>query len=698
MRSSRRNEGHVAGRARARRARAVAGLCFAAASFGLTACSPSPETLETLGRLQATLAELEQRRTRIEDSNQIKRLQRAYGYYVDEGLWDQVAELFTANGSVEIGLDGVYVGKERVREYLYALGGGKSGLSPGELNEHLQVMPVVTVAPDGKTAKVRARAVILAGKLGESAVWGEGPYENEYVKEDGVWKLNRVHWFQSMMVPYEGGWQSNEDVNGAKYVSDKLPPDRPPSVEYGTWPDVYLPPFHFANPVTGPDAGRAAVPPPAPVPAEDVRSLRALAAEAAVLSQQVRLLEDENAIENLQRIYGFYTDKQLWTQAADLFADDGTIEVGGHGVYVGKDRVLAYLRHLGPEFPQEGRLFDRMQLQPIVHVAPDGRTAKARWHMFSQEAVHGEYGRWGLGVYENEYVKQDGVWKIQSLHEYTRMYTPYTEGWAETGLQLEGPFADLPPDRGPSGRYTTYPDVVEVPFHYENPVVGPPVYDETAADHAAAAARSVDELGSTVAELEHRIGLLEDADQIERLNRVYGYYLARNQWDDFADLFARDGEIEIAMRGVYVGPASVRRSMSLYGEPGVQRGILHNHMQYQPVIHVADDGLTAKLRSRAFSIVGQFGVYSFWMGGVYENRFVKEDGIWKIQRDQVFNTYFVRRYADGWKNLAPRPPPGVSETNPPDKPPTHPFEMYPSAFLPPFHYPNPVTGATVTWP
>jgi hypothetical protein len=47
--------------------------------------------------------------------------------------------------------------------------------------------------------------------------------------------------------------------------------------------------------------------------------------------------------------------------------------------------------------------------------------------------------------------------------------------------------------------------------------------------------------------------------------------------------------------------------------------------------------------------------------------------------------------------VQPRPPPGITESNPPDAPPTHPFEMYPKPFLPPFHYPNPVTGATVAW-
>jgi hypothetical protein len=40
----------------------------------------------------------------------------------------------------------------------------------------------------------------------------------------------------------------------------------------------------------------------------------------------------------------------------------------------------------------------------------------------------------------------------------------------------------------------------------------------------------------------------------------------------------------------------------------------------------------------------------------------------------------------------------MSQTVPPDKLPTIPFEVYPSAFLPPFHYANPVTGQRVEWP
>jgi hypothetical protein len=217
----------------------------------LAACSSGPNPEETARRaaLSERVAQLEQRKSLIEDANAIERLQHAYGYYVDRGLWDEAANLFADDGTIEIALDGVYVGKQRVREYLYALGRGRSGLQAGELNEHLQVMPVITVAPDGQTAKARWRAIALTGRYGGEAFWGEGPYENEYVKDGGVWKIKTLHWYQALYVPYEKGWQTEPDPTGGKHVSATLPPDRPPSVEYKTWPDTYVPPFSFPNPV-----------------------------------------------------------------------------------------------------------------------------------------------------------------------------------------------------------------------------------------------------------------------------------------------------------------------------------------------------------------------------------------------------------------------------------------------------------------
>jgi hypothetical protein len=237
--------------------------CLFISSFSLLiACSGSdePQIQESVASadndqftevaaLRSQLAALQNRADRIRSSNDIKRLQRVYGYYVDEAMWDEVLDLFSEDASIEIALDGVYQGKTRIREYLYRLGGGQQGLSEGQLNEHLQLMPVVTLAEDGMTAQGRWRAIIMAGQFGESAAWGEGPYENEYVKEDGVWKISKLHWYQTIMVPYEGGWADNADINGGKYVSAEFPPDEPTSVEYEPWPATFLPPFHFPNPV-----------------------------------------------------------------------------------------------------------------------------------------------------------------------------------------------------------------------------------------------------------------------------------------------------------------------------------------------------------------------------------------------------------------------------------------------------------------
>jgi hypothetical protein len=227
------------------------GMALGLAGCGGGASSNAPSAQARIAALAQQVAQLEAQVAHVQDVSALKRLQRAYGYYLDAAQWDQMADLFAADGSIEIGLDGVYVGQERVREYLHTLGGGHVGLRQGELNEHIILQPVIDVAPDGQTAKGRWRAVIMAGQYRQSAVWGEGPYENEYVKQDGVWKIKTLHWYQTYMVPYAGGWAHNKDLNGGIFVSKQLPPDKPPTERYPTWPGVYIPAFHYKNPVTG---------------------------------------------------------------------------------------------------------------------------------------------------------------------------------------------------------------------------------------------------------------------------------------------------------------------------------------------------------------------------------------------------------------------------------------------------------------
>ena len=222
------------------------------------------------------------------------------------------------------------------------------------------------------------------------------------------------------------------------------------------------------------------------------------------------------------------------------------------------------------------------------------------------------------------------------------------------------------------------------PFHYGNPVR----YTRRSAIAQAPATESV---ATQLDRIDHQLSRVEARAEIENIQTSYGYYLATLLWDDLAALFADNGTIEIAQRGVYVGRPAVRRNLNLYGQAGLDDGVLHNHMQYQMVIDVADDVKSAQLRSRALSMMGNFNRSAMWMGGIYENQFVKIDGRWQFFKDQQINTYFAP-YETGWKDLAQRPPPGVTASNPPDRPPSFPFDLYPKNFLPPYHYANPVTG------
>ncbi len=202
------------------------------------------------------------------------------------------------------------------------------------------------------------------------------------------------------------------------------------------------------------------------------QELAAARARVARVERTVERLQDERDIETLQRTYGYFTDKAMWQEAADLFADDATLEIGGRGVFVGKPHILKYLRWLAPKRLTYGRLLNHLQLQPVITIAPDGRTAKARWRWLAEIGDYHRRSLWSIGTYENEYVRQDGVWKIESLHAYFRMTTPYAEGWAKAAVPNTHPERDLPPDRPPTVIYESYPAPFIPPYDYPNPVTG----------------------------------------------------------------------------------------------------------------------------------------------------------------------------------------------------------------------------------
>jgi SnoaL-like domain len=204
-----------------------------------------------IAALESDLTATRQRLSLAEDYQQITNLGYIYGYYLDKALYTQLVDLFTDDVSLEYSGRGVYLGKAHAKELMKMMPGGATGLQDGMLQNHIQLQPVIHVAPDGKTAKGRSRALIMMGDLAKhSALWQEGIYENEYRKEDGVWKFSKVHMYLNVNADYTRGWANDpRDVPG---VSKEMPPDQPPSdPAYKAYPAAFVPPFHYRNPVTG---------------------------------------------------------------------------------------------------------------------------------------------------------------------------------------------------------------------------------------------------------------------------------------------------------------------------------------------------------------------------------------------------------------------------------------------------------------
>jgi hypothetical protein len=225
--------------------------------------------------LEKKLNEMDNRMGILEDTQAIRNLHYAYGYYIDKCLYEDVVDLFAENGEVHF-FGGIFRGKEQgvrrlyVGNFLQGFTGGKPGPVYGFLLDHPQMQDVIHVAPDRKTAKARFRCLMQAGahesspsakaaiaKGEKPMVWWEGGiYENSYVKENGVWKIQILNYNPLWHADYESGWGKSKmiyDSNAAPklYPENPIGPDAPMENPPKTWPNTSIVPFHYMNPVTG---------------------------------------------------------------------------------------------------------------------------------------------------------------------------------------------------------------------------------------------------------------------------------------------------------------------------------------------------------------------------------------------------------------------------------------------------------------
>lgn len=206
----------------------------------------------------------------------------------------------------------------------------------------------------------------------------------------------------------------------------------------------------------------------------------------AVLEDRVGVLDDTEAIRRLQYVYGYYLDKTFYHEVVDLFAEDSEVRFL-HGIFKGKEGVRRlyagrFLQKFaeGRNGPAYGRLLDHPQMQGVITVAPDRRTARARFRAIMQAGTHQSIEarqRWEGVIYENEYVKEGGRWLFKLLNLRQIWHCTYEHGWAYVGLDYPDYITETYPDdpNGPDeidDSWHMYPDLRLFDYHYPHPITG----------------------------------------------------------------------------------------------------------------------------------------------------------------------------------------------------------------------------------
>jgi hypothetical protein len=625
---------------------------------------------------------------RAESVRAVKRLQAAYAQYAQAGLWNEMASLFADSAEVIYGADRAQGRDEIATYFLTKLGGGRHGMPAGALHAKMIVRPVVSLSQDGASAKGRWSEFSLSGRLGGNAEWAGGIHENEYVKDRGTWKIARLHYHVQYAGSYDAGWLALE-------------------------PDTKVVPYHFTAATVGTPAPPVIGDTGLVVPNETSEQL---AARLATLDQRLEQLVETDAITNLQNMYGYYVDRKMWDDVADLFTEDGVFSVANLGVYQGARSIRRGLERDGPVGLRRGELNDHVLFDVIAEVAPGGTEGRARGLDLTilGDTASGAASL-GVAVFESRFVKVAGKWRIREMRVYPSAKTDYYQGWAKSALVDPPPAKAFAPDQPVTATDASRSGSVAVDFFYPHPVTGKAVSHPRGAQVVAPLAApqagrpragSVGDLNARLDEAERKLRVISAYDGVENISSAFGDWLDDFKWESFSALFAEKGRRRKYQVGFYVGPERILKAeTTMYGPTRSPRTGVAIHYRMQPVIHVSSDGRSAKLRTRLFHISISTTRPGVIKSGMYPNdAAVLENGAWRFMNSSIDESYFESAsYKEGWaraKEAAPAPPPAPGAARQPTR-----MEQLVATFPPdtllrdmPNRQQGFIPGAVIRWP
>ncbi len=129
-------------------------------------------------------------------------------------------------------------------------------------------------------------------------------------------------------------------------------------------------------------------------------------------------------------------------------------------------------------------------------------------------------------------------------------------------------------------------------------------------------------------ELEGRVRVTEDIQEIHELQRRYVNALICTEWDDCADCFAEKATVDVYLHEPITGNANIRKwfkeelSKTHAGKEG--------DVLVHPIIEVDGDWAKGKWLLYMMYCYPRTGQALFWVQGFYTMEYVRENGKWKI--------------------------------------------------------------------
>jgi hypothetical protein len=148
-------------------------------------------------------------------------------------------------------------------------------------------------------------------------------------------------------------------------------------------------------------------------------------ADLAELEARLRTLEEIEAIKRLKYRYLRCLDTKQWDEMAETFTADATTEYSdGEYRFEGRAAIMEFLK--GTPLAREGEYIGVHQCQqPEIELTGE-TTARGVWALYNY-LIH-KRDQTGLRIcafYHDEYVKQDGEWKIR----HTGYRRVFEEAW-----------------------------------------------------------------------------------------------------------------------------------------------------------------------------------------------------------------------------------------------------------------------------